>query len=247
MANTRERVKDFPSIVGTIQNDDYIPVDGATQGVRKAQVKDIMDAPITGLDTIANTAKGAINELATTAGKVWVGTQAEYDDLPDTKLTDNVLHCITDGEPSAYDSIWDKVGTDPLDTTASDCSGAINEIKSSLSPEEIKSSDGRIIFTRQGKHRLVQFNRAERSVITAFFNSLLATDCPKTFATGSLVMTDSNISPAKYYRLAYAYIEGTTRPSITIVYNSQYNANQGEQVATTATERFIGQVEWYTA
>lgn len=132
MANTRERVKDFPSIVGTIQSDDYIPVDGATQGVRKAQVKDIMDAPITGLDTIANTTKGAINELATTAGKVWVGTQDEYDDLPDTKLTDNVLHCITDGEPSAYDSIWDKVGTDPLDTTASDCSGAINELKQSL-------------------------------------------------------------------------------------------------------------------
>ena len=132
MANTRERVKDFPSIVGTIQSDDYIPVDGATQGVRKAQVKDIMDAPITGLDTIANTTKGAINELATTAGKVWVGTQDEYDDLPDSKLTDNVLHCITDGEPSAYDSIWDKVGTDPLDTTASDCSGAINELKQSL-------------------------------------------------------------------------------------------------------------------
>lgn len=133
MANTRERVKDFPSIVGTIQSDDYIPVDGATQGARKAQVKDIMDAPITGLDTIANTTKGAINELATTAGKVWVGTQAEYDALPDSKLTDKVLHCITDGEPSAYDSIWDKVGTDPLDTTASDCSGAINEINSSLS------------------------------------------------------------------------------------------------------------------
>ena len=133
MANTRERVKDFPSIVGTIQSDDYIPVDGATQGVRKAQVKDIMDAPITGLDTIANTTKGAINELATTAGKVWVGTQDEYDALPDTKLTDNVLHCITDGEPSAYDSIWDKVGTDPLATTAPDCSGAINELKQSLS------------------------------------------------------------------------------------------------------------------
>lgn len=141
MANTRERVKDFPSIVGTIQNDDYIPVDGATQGVRKAQVKDIMEAPITGLDTIANTTKGAINELATTAGKVWVGTQAEYDDLPDSKLTDKVLHCITDGEPAAYDSIWDKVGTDPLDTTASDCSGAINEINSSLSDLETSLQD----------------------------------------------------------------------------------------------------------
>lgn len=140
MANTRERVKDFPSIVGTIQSDDYIPVDGATQGVRKAQVKDIMDAPITGLDTIANTTKGAINELATTAGKVWVGTQDEYDDLPDTKLTDNVLHCITDGEPSAYDSIWDKVGTDPLDTTASDCSGAINELKQSLFKLQVYST-----------------------------------------------------------------------------------------------------------
>ena len=149
---------------------------------------------------------------------------------------------------------YGKIGDEPLETEAQDLSGATNEhendiseIKQSLSPEEIKSSDGRIIFTREGKHRLVQFNRAERSVITTFFNSLLATDCPKTFATGSLVMTDSNISPAKYYRLAYAYIEGTTKPSITIVYNSQYNANQGEQVATTATERFIGQVEWYTA
>lgn len=149
MANTRERVKDFPSIVGTIQSDDYIPVDGATQGVRKAQVKDIMDAPITGLDTIANTTKGAINELATTAGKVWVGTQAEYDDLPDTKLTDNVLHCITDGEPSAYDSIWDKVGTDPLATIAPDCSGAINELKQSLADLQFKAVTGHSVGTAE--------------------------------------------------------------------------------------------------
>jgi hypothetical protein len=123
----------------------------------------------------------------------------------------------------------------------------ISEINSALSNEEITSSDGRITFTRQGKHRLVQFNRAERSVITTFFNNLLATDCPKTFAMGAIVMTDSNIDPARYYRLAYAYIEGTTRPDIAILYNNQYNTDVGEEIATEATERFMGQVEWYTA
>lgn len=132
MANAKERVKDFPSIVGSIQSDDYIPVDGTTQGTRKVQVQDIMEAPITGLDTSANTIKGAVNEVATTAGKVWVGTQDEYDDLPDTKLTDHVLHCITDGEPTSYDAIWDKVGTSALQTVADNCSDAINELNGKL-------------------------------------------------------------------------------------------------------------------
>ena len=176
MANTRERVKDFPSIVGTIQSDDYFPVDGATQGVRKAQVKDIMDAPITGLDTIANTTKGAINELATTAGKVWVGTQDEYDALPDTKLTDKVLHCITDGEPSAYDSIWDKVGTDPLATTASDCSGAINELKQSLSLKLIAQEIPYSNFTFDSTNNCFVWSNPTFTGITPLFFVAYATN-----------------------------------------------------------------------
>lgn len=133
MANTRERVKDFPSIVGTIQSDDYFPVDGVTQGVRKAQVSDIMNAPLSGLATAANTVKGAINEVATTAGKQDSMTQDEYDALPSSKESDNVARYITDGTPSTEDPLWAKVGTDRLDTEAPDCSGAINELKQSLS------------------------------------------------------------------------------------------------------------------
>lgn len=137
MANTRERVKDFPSIVGTIQSDDYFPVDGVTQGVRKAQVSDIMNAPLSGLATAANTVKGAINEVATTAGKQDSMTQDEYDALPSSKESDNVARYITDGTPSTEDPLWAKVGTDRLDTEAPDCSGAINELKQSLSNLEL--------------------------------------------------------------------------------------------------------------
>ena len=130
MSSDRERIIEFDAAT-TIPADGWFAIDSTTEGTRKVQKSAIIGSGT--LDTTSQEVVGAINEVNARAATVESMTQAEYDALPDTKLSDNVVRYITDGEPTYDETLWNKVGEDPLDTTAQDCSGAINEIKSALS------------------------------------------------------------------------------------------------------------------
>lgn len=61
-------------------------------------------------------------------------TQAEYDALVAAGETEsNTMYFITDGTTTTLQSVWDKVGTTPLDSSLpSDCSQAINQLNNDL-------------------------------------------------------------------------------------------------------------------
>ena len=84
------------------------------------------------LTTNAKNLPGAINELNGKSSTTVSVTQAEYDALPSSKLTDDIAYYIKDGVPDVDNALWNKVGTATLETTSKDCSGAINELNSSL-------------------------------------------------------------------------------------------------------------------
>lgn len=130
MSSDRERIIEFDAST-SIPADGWLAIDSTTEGTRKIQKSAIIGSG--SLDTTSQEVIGAINEVNARAATVESMTQAEYDALPDTKLSDNVVRYITDGEPTYDETLWNKVGTDPLDTTAQNCSGAINEINSALS------------------------------------------------------------------------------------------------------------------
>lgn len=84
------------------------------------------------LTTNAKNLPGAINELNGKSSTTVSVTQAEYDALPSSKLTDDIAYYIKDGVPDVDNALWNKVGTATLETTSKDCSGAINELNSSI-------------------------------------------------------------------------------------------------------------------
>lgn len=130
MSSDRERIIEFEAST-SIPADGWFAIDSTTEGTRKVQKSAIIGSG--SLDTTSQEVVGAINEVNQRAATIDSMTQDEYDDLPSTKESDNVPRFITDGVPTFDETLWNKVGTDPLDTTAQDCSGAINEIKQSLS------------------------------------------------------------------------------------------------------------------
>ena len=92
----------------TIAADDYVPVDGATGGTKKFLASNL-------------------------GGKAEVMTEAEWDDLPDSKLTDGKVYALSGVSPSTQDNpLWQKLGFAALDTAADDCSDAINELNTGL-------------------------------------------------------------------------------------------------------------------
>lgn len=92
----------------TIAADDYVPVDGATGGTKKFLASNL-------------------------GGKAEVMTESEWDDLPDSKLTDGKVYALSGVSPSTQDNpLWQKLGFAALDTVADDCSDAINELNTGL-------------------------------------------------------------------------------------------------------------------
>lgn len=120
----------------TIAADDYVPVDGATGGTKKFLASNL-------------------------GGKAEVMTGAEWDDLPDSKLTDGKVYALSGVSPSTQDNpLWQKLGFAALDTTADDCSDAINELNTGLTTlnsnlfnntiHEVTSSDSTKITVGDG-------------------------------------------------------------------------------------------------
>lgn len=184
-----KRVKDFPPRQSGLLPADVIPVDSNAGGTGSVTVQQLMEANISGLTTDATTVIAAVNELKAQAFKTIALTQAQYDLLPDTKLTDGISYYITDGVPDVDNSLWTKVGTDPLDTTASDCSGAINELKSSLSQLDIDLT--------MSDNSTSHLNKFGRVVTIEYYNN---TNTTKAGVTGQLPSGafDGRIRQLKY-------------------------------------------------
>ncbi len=60
-------------------------------------------------------------------------TKAQYNALSTAEQNNGTDYYLTDADPSEYTDVWTKLGTAVLNTSAKNCSGAINELKSSLS------------------------------------------------------------------------------------------------------------------
>lgn len=78
--------------------------------------------------------KDNVQYAYTTKGTVFhTLSNAEYEALTEEEKMNGDVYCIPDREPVINpDQLWEKVGTDTLDTTAQDLSGAVNELNSSL-------------------------------------------------------------------------------------------------------------------
>ena len=87
--------------------DDYVAVDGQTGGTKKFPASQL-------------------------GGKAEVMTEAEWEDLPSDKYTDNKVYVLTDAEPPES-QLFAKVGSASLDTSADNLSDAINEHESDIS------------------------------------------------------------------------------------------------------------------
>lgn len=141
MADERKRIIEFDA-ADSMPSDGNIAVDSAQQGTKKLTAIKMKEYVVgnTPLPTTAQTVTGAIAEVDGKSYKNQTCSQAEYNALPDTKNTDNTARFIHDGQPTSGLALWAKVGTAGLHTTAPDCSGAINELKSSLN--ELKTQLG---------------------------------------------------------------------------------------------------------
>ena len=75
--------------------------------------------------------------------------KADYDLLPQQEQ-ETGWYLILDADNPLDVQLWNKVGTDPLDTTADDLSGAVNELKSNLNELVKTETIGNITTTAMG-------------------------------------------------------------------------------------------------
>ena len=107
MTAAEKRIVELPA-ASSVANDDFVALDGVANGSRRFAASNL-------------------------GGKAEVMTESEWDDLPSSKLTDGKVYALSGVSPSTQDNpLWQKLGFAALDTTADDCSGAINELNTGL-------------------------------------------------------------------------------------------------------------------
>lgn len=107
MTAAEKRIVELPA-ASSVANDDFVALDGVANGSRRFAASNL-------------------------GGKAEVMTEAEWDDLPDSKLTDGKVYALSGVSPSTQDNpLWQKLGFASLDTAADDCSDAINELNTGL-------------------------------------------------------------------------------------------------------------------
>lgn len=107
MTAAEKRIVELPA-AASVANDDFVALDGVANGSRRFAASNL-------------------------GGKAEVMTESEWDDLPDSKLTDGKVYALSGVSPSTQDNpLWQKLGFAALDTTADDCSDAINELNTGL-------------------------------------------------------------------------------------------------------------------
>ena len=132
MTAAEKRIVELPA-ASSVANDDFVALDGVANGSRRFAASNL-------------------------GGKAEVMTEAEWDDLPDSKLTDGKVYALSGVSPSTQDNpLWQKLGFAALDTAADDCSDAINELNTGLTTLNsnlnnlIKSTSPSLTFDSTGR------------------------------------------------------------------------------------------------
>ena len=124
MTAAEKRIVELPA-ASSVANDDFVALDGVANGSRRFAASNL-------------------------GGKAEVMTEAEWDDLPDSKLTDGKVYALSGVSPSTQDNpLWQKLGFAALDTEADDCSDAINELNTGLTniSSDVSSLQGIVYST----------------------------------------------------------------------------------------------------
>ena len=181
------------------------------------------------LTTTDKTLPGAINELNNKALTTVSLTQQEYDALPSTKLSDDIAYYITDGTPDVDNSLWTKVGTATLNTTAKDCSGAINEHESDINQLNSKlNSCGMIAYS---------------DTITISANSSKEIDLSSLLPNGATLKGISSVSLGGY---ALPYIESGVVKTYVYAVNTATNKITIQNNTSAWTSYALNFVIFYT-
>lgn len=160
MTAAEKRIVELPA-ASSVANDDFVALDGVANGSRRFAASNL-------------------------GGKAEVMTEAEWDDLPDSKLTDGKVYALSGVSPSTQDNpLWQKLGFAALDTQADDCSDAINELNtglttlnSNLTPDVDTITMGNIsgYIMRMGKLRILHLYALDMQ--TATTKQLASKDYP---------------------------------------------------------------------
>lgn len=131
---------------------------------------------------------------------------AEYQALSEDDKMNGDLYFIPDKQPEGNPSrIWTKLGTDPLTTQADDVSGAVNELNSSLTINDITSqltpNGGILTFNGHvrtvGKVMYIYIQITPNRAIKAF--SALVGDFPVPIDGFDIVASASNTERIGFY------------------------------------------------
>jgi len=107
MTAAEKRIVELPA-ASSVANDDFVALDGVANGSRRFAASNL-------------------------GGKAEPMSVEEWDALPDSKLSDCKVYALSGVSPSTQDNpLWQKLGFAALDTTADDCSDAINELNTGL-------------------------------------------------------------------------------------------------------------------
>ena len=167
--------------------DDYVALDGQTGGTKKFLASQL-------------------------GGKAEVMTEAEWEDLPDDKYTDNKVYVLTDAEPPES-QLFAKVGSASLDTSADNLSDAINEHESDISTLNSNLTD------------LIKFKDYSCSY------SVTANGSTAITANDLGVSTPSGYTPLGFYLIA----TGNANVIARNIYSRSTGSNTMVQVKNTST------------
>lgn len=147
MTAAEKRIVELPA-ASSVANDDFVALDGVANGSRRFAASNL-------------------------GGKAEVMTEAEWDDLPDSKLTDNKVYALSGVSPSTQDNpLWQKLGFAALDTEADNCSDAINELNTGLTNINSNLSD-KTVYT--GNQMSSSYGSFDNTYSSLTYNDYMAT------------------------------------------------------------------------
>lgn len=172
--------------------DDYVALDGQTGGTKKFLASQL-------------------------GGKAEVMTEAEWEDLPSDKYTDNKVYVLTDAEPPES-QLFAKVGSSSLDTSADNLSDAINEHESDIST---LNSNLTTVQSKLGNAKIYTFFNADTFTVDLGFT-------PDGTRAGNAIFFNANQAHFVLLRL-------DTAPTAKVIYGSRTFTVSGSGSVFTIT------------
>ena len=255
MAHTNETVNyGLSQFVGTDIPNPLVDYNGDMEKIDTA-IKNVADSAVseggrittletqngnTPLDTTDKTLSGAVNEINTAVGGIDTRlTTAEGKILADEGTLATAVSNIStlSGKVSAVET---KVGSAVLITTASDLSGAVNELKNELDGSGVDSLASRVsaLETQNGSEVLQTVAQTLSGAINELYNA------PSSGVTASDVSFDGTTSSMSATNVQSAIDEVVTMipsiPASTEEMQTATLATSGTSVTLTFTEQTIG-------